>query len=54
MAAIEAMRRGQPIVVTDDESRENEGDLILAGELAAAETVGFVVRHSSGVISSSQ
>mmetsp|Transcript_50728 Transcript_50728/g.164378 ORF Transcript_50728/g.164378 Transcript_50728/m.164378 type:complete len:247 (-) Transcript_50728:82-822(-) len=50
VAAIEAMRRGQPIVVTDDESRENEGDLILAGELATAETVGFVVRHSSGVI----
>jgi 3,4-dihydroxy-2-butanone 4-phosphate synthase len=37
-------------VVTDDESRENEGDLIMAGELADADTVGFIVRHSSGVI----
>jgi len=38
------------IVVTDDESRENEGDLIMAGEHATAENIGFIIRHSSGVI----
>ena len=50
VAAIQALKEGKPIVVTDDESRENEGDLIIAGELATADTVGFIVRHSSGVI----
>lgn len=50
IAAVEALKQGKPIVVTDDEDRENEGDLIMAGELATAETVGFIVRHSSGVI----
>ena len=50
VAAVEALKQGKPIVVTDDEDRENEGDLIMAGELATAETVGFIVRHSSGVI----
>jgi len=38
------------VVVTDDESRENEGDLIMAGQHATAENVGFIVRYSSGVI----
>ena len=46
----EAMRAGQPVVVTDDEDRENEGDLILAGELATAENIGFIVRYASGLI----
>ena len=50
LAAIEAMKEGKPIVVTDDESRENEGDLIMAGEHATADTIGFIVRYSSGVI----
>ena len=50
LAAIEALKKGQIIVVTDDEDRENEGDLIMAGELATAHTIGFMVRHTSGVI----
>merc|ERR1719440_2083526 len=50
IAAIDALREGRPICVTDDESRENEGDLIMAAEHATPETVGFIVRHSSGVI----
>lgn len=44
------MKAGRVIVVTDDESRENEGDFIMAGEFATPETIGFIVRHSSGVI----
>jgi 3,4-dihydroxy 2-butanone 4-phosphate synthase/GTP cyclohydrolase II len=50
LAALAALKAGKPIVVTDDESRENEGDFILAAECATAENVGFIVRHSSGVI----
>ncbi|EGB11708.1 hypothetical protein AURANDRAFT_20787 [Aureococcus anophagefferens] len=44
------MRRGEPVVVTDDADRENEGDLIFAAETATAETLAFTVRHTSGVI----
>jgi 3,4-dihydroxy 2-butanone 4-phosphate synthase/GTP cyclohydrolase II len=48
--AIKAMQQGKVVVVTDDESRENEGDLIMAAQLATPETIGFIVRHSSGII----
>ena len=49
-AALVAIREGKVVVVVDDEDRENEGDLIMAAELATPETVGFIVRHSSGVL----
>jgi 3,4-dihydroxy 2-butanone 4-phosphate synthase/GTP cyclohydrolase II len=48
--AIEAIRRGQIVIVTDDEDRENEGDLIMAAEAATPETMAFFLRHTSGVI----
>ena len=50
IAAIEAVKAGKLVVVTDDESRENEGDLIMAAEFATPETIGFMVRYTSGVI----
>ena len=50
VAALDALKQGQIICVTDDESRENEGDLIMAAEHATDHTVGFIVRHTSGVI----
>lgn len=49
-AAIAAIAAGRPVLVVDDEDRENEGDLIMAAEFADATTVGFFVRHTSGVI----
>lgn len=48
--AIEAMRRGLPVIVVDDEHRENEGDLIIPAEALSDEWMGFIVRHTSGVI----
>ncbi len=48
--AVEEVRRGRPVVVVDDEDRENEGDLIFAAELATPELVAFMVRHTSGYI----
>ena len=48
--AVEAIARGEPVVVVDDPDRENEGDLIMAAELATPEAMGFFVRHTSGVI----
>ena len=48
--AIEAIRRGEMIVVVDDEDRENEGDLICAAEAATPEALAFMVRHGSGIV----
>jgi 3,4-dihydroxy 2-butanone 4-phosphate synthase / GTP cyclohydrolase II len=49
-AAIEAYRCGDPVIVVDDEGRENEGDLIIGAEAANAERLAFMVRHTSGLI----
>ena len=48
--ALADLRAGKMIVVVDDEDRENEGDLIFAASKTTPELVGFMVRHSSGVI----
>lgn len=48
--ALAAISRGEFIVVTDDEDRENEGDLIIAADKVTPETIAFMVRHTSGVI----
>lgn len=48
--AIEAVRRGELVVVVDDEDRENEGDLIMAAEKVTPEAMGFMIRYTSGVI----
>ena len=49
-SAVSAFARGELLVVVDDEDRENEGDLILAAERATPEAIGFMVRHTSGLI----
>jgi 3,4-dihydroxy 2-butanone 4-phosphate synthase/GTP cyclohydrolase II len=48
--AIAAIARGEAVVVVDDEDRENEGDLIFAGELTTTELMAFTIRHTSGVV----
>jgi 3,4-dihydroxy 2-butanone 4-phosphate synthase/GTP cyclohydrolase II len=48
--AIAEIAAGRPVVVVDDEDRENEGDLIFAAELATPELVAFMVRYTSGYI----
>jgi hypothetical protein len=48
--AIGAVRRGELIVVVDDESRENEGDFIMAAEKCTPEAMAEFIRYSSGVI----
>ncbi|MFZ4648000.1 MAG: 3,4-dihydroxy-2-butanone-4-phosphate synthase, partial [Gemmataceae bacterium] len=49
-AAIEAFAAGEIIVVTDDDDRENEGDLIVAASLCTPEKMAFIVRHTSGIV----
>lgn len=48
--ALEQVAAGRPVVVVDDEDRENEGDIIFAAQYATAELLAFTVRYSSGVI----
>ena len=48
--AIEAIGRGELVVVVDDADRENEGDLIMAASRATPETMAFMIRHTSGII----
>ena len=47
---IDAIRDGQMVVVTDDERRENEGDLIIAAEKADAQAINFMAQHGRGLI----
>jgi 3,4-dihydroxy 2-butanone 4-phosphate synthase/GTP cyclohydrolase II len=48
--AVDAMAAGEVVVVVDDASRENEGDLVIAAEFATAEKIAFFLSHTSGVI----
>ena len=48
--AIDAIGRGEIVVVVDDEDRENEGDLIMAAEFATPEKIAFFLAHTSGLI----
>jgi 3,4-dihydroxy 2-butanone 4-phosphate synthase/GTP cyclohydrolase II len=48
--AIEEIRKGNIIIVVDDEDRENEGDFVVAAELITPETVNFMATHGRGLI----
>ena len=53
-ARVEAVRAafaaGEIVVVTDDDDRENEGDLFVAASLCTPEKMAFVIRHTSGIV----
>lgn len=48
--ALEALKRGEIILVTDDENRENEGDFICAAQFATTENINFMAVHGKGLI----
>ncbi|WEK13732.1 MAG: GTP cyclohydrolase II [Candidatus Microbacterium phytovorans] len=48
--ALDALRAGKPVIVADDENRENEGDIILSAELATPEWLAWTIRWSSGFL----
>ncbi len=48
--ALEALRNGEVILVSDDEGRENEGDMICAARFATTENVNFMATHAKGLI----
>jgi len=48
--ALEEVRAGRILIVTDDPDRENEGDFIMAGELVTPEAVNFMMTHGRGMV----
>ena len=48
--AIAAIRRGEMVIVVDDEDRENEGDLTIAAEKVTPEAINFMATHGRGLI----
>src|SRR5579883_895128 len=49
-AVVQAFAKGEIVVVTDDDDRENEGDLFVAASLCTPEKMAFIRRHTSGII----
>jgi 3,4-dihydroxy-2-butanone 4-phosphate synthase len=47
---LQAFANGELVVVTDDDDREGEGDLIVAASLCTAEKMAFIIRHTSGIV----
>jgi len=47
---LQAFAKGELVVVTDDDDREGEGDLIVAASLCTAEQMAFIIRHTSGIV----
>lgn len=48
--AVESIRAGRMVIVTDDADRENEGDLILAAQDATDDQIALMVRHTTGIL----
>src|SRR6201993_3788436 len=49
-AAVAAFARGEIVIVSDDDDRENEGDLFVAASLCSPEKMAFIIRHTSGIV----
>ena len=48
--ALDELKAGKPLIVVDDEQRENEGDLVMAAEMVTPEAVNFMVTHARGLL----
>ena len=48
--AIDAFAAGRTVVIVDDEDRENEGDLVVAGDFATPEAINFMIREGCGLV----
>ena len=47
---IEDLKAGKPVIIVDDESRENEGDLVLAAEFSTRESINFIIKEARGLL----
>ena len=44
------VRQGKPVIIVDDENRENEGDVVIAAQFASQETINFMVKEARGIV----
>jgi len=49
-AAISELKQGRPVIVVDDEDRENEGDLIALADGATPEVINFMITEARGLV----
>ncbi|WP_162131167.1 3,4-dihydroxy-2-butanone-4-phosphate synthase, partial [Bradyrhizobium yuanmingense] len=49
-ATLQAFADGEIVVVTDDDDREGEGDLVVAASRCTAGKMAFIIRHTSGIV----
>ncbi len=49
-SAIEALKKGEMVILIDSEDRENEGDLVLAAQFATPEKINFFIRQACGLV----
>lgn len=47
---LEDIKKGRPVIVVDDESRENEGDLVVAAQFATPEVINFMIKEGRGLV----
>ena len=47
---IEEIKKGRPVIVVDDESRENEGDLVVAAQFATPQIINFMIKEARGLV----
>ena len=47
---LQDLKAGKPVIIVDDESRENEGDLIIAAEFATQGNINFMVKYARGIV----
>src|SRR3990167_7528094 len=48
--AVSNIKRGKFVIVVDDESRENEGDLVLAAEKVTSNKINYMITHARGLV----
>lgn len=47
---LQDVRQGKPVIIVDDENRENEGDVVIAAQFASQETINFMVKEARGIV----
>ena len=47
---LEDIKKGRPVIVVDDENRENEADLVIAAEFATPENINFMIKEARGLV----
>lgn len=51
--AVTDLKNGKPVIVVDDEDRENEGDLVALSEMATPEVINFMITYGKGLVCTS-